>query len=263
MQLYPIEPRPPTRAERVALRTGLPGFCPACGALTIFRGWTQDLRESGLCGRCGATNRQRQMAHLACAELSQRQGQRVRSLASVAATGLAIYNTEAVGPVHAQLKRHPGYACSEYFGPGAAPGELRGGVRHEDLQRLSFADASLDLVLSSDVFEHVPDPYRGFREVHRVLKPGGRHLFTVAFHVGEFQDDVRAVMEDGRTTLLKDAWYHGDPLRPEGVLVYTVPALEMLVKLDLIGLRTAMLQLYRPLNGILGYTSVVFVSTKT
>ena len=57
---------------------------------------------------------------------------------------------------------------------------------------LSYDDASIDLILSSDVFEHVPDPYRAHAEVHRVLRPGGHHVFTVPFHQHAHLDDVRA-----------------------------------------------------------------------
>lgn len=38
---------------------------------------------------------------------------------------------------------------------------------------LPFADRLFDIVHSSGVLHHTPDPYGGFREVVRVLKPGG------------------------------------------------------------------------------------------
>ena len=41
---------------------------------------------------------------------------------------------------------------------------------------LPFEDASFDVVLSFDVFEHIPDSDAHLREVSRVLKPGGRYL---------------------------------------------------------------------------------------
>jgi len=41
---------------------------------------------------------------------------------------------------------------------------------------LPFSDASFDLVLSFDVFEHIRDSDAHLREVSRVLKPGGRYL---------------------------------------------------------------------------------------
>ncbi len=49
----------------------------------------------------------------------------------------------------------------------------------EDLQALSFPDRSFDLVITSDTLEHVPDWRAGLRETQRILRPGGRHVFTV------------------------------------------------------------------------------------
>jgi SAM-dependent methyltransferase len=43
--------------------------------------------------------------------------------------------------------------------------------------RLPFADRAFDLVVSSWVFEHLPDPKAVFDEVARVLRPGGRLVF--------------------------------------------------------------------------------------
>ena len=228
--------------------------------------WTDNYRESGKCLCCQSTNRHRQIAYVLCNALTEKFSVPVHALPNLLrghGNNLAIYNTETRGPVHDQLRRLPNYVCSEYFGPDRALGEMVNGIRHEDLQQLSFADRIFDVMLSSDVFEHVPDPYLAFREVHRVLKPGGRHIFTVPFHQTEFRDDVRAVIEHGEIRLLKEPIYHLDPLRPEGILVYTIFALEMLVKLDEIGFRTYMHLLYQPRLGILGNNALVFEAIKT
>jgi len=45
-----------------------------------------------------------------------------------------------------------------------------------DSERLPADDASLDLVMSFDVFEHIPDTDAHLREVTRILKPGGTYL---------------------------------------------------------------------------------------
>jgi SAM-dependent methyltransferase len=41
-----------------------------------------------------------------------------------------------------------------------------------------FADASFDVVVATQMLEHVPDPQRVVREAHRVLRPGGVLLLS-------------------------------------------------------------------------------------
>ena len=45
-------------------------------------------------------------------------------------------------------------------------------------KRLPFPDASFDAVFCNDAINHLPDRLGVFREWHRVLRPGGRLLFT-------------------------------------------------------------------------------------
>ena len=51
---------------------------------------------------------------------------------------------------------------------------LPGQFRTADAEKLEFADDTFDLVYSHGVLHHTPDTARAVREVHRVLKPGGR-----------------------------------------------------------------------------------------
>jgi SAM-dependent methyltransferase len=238
--------------------------CPVCGGIALATGFSENLRETGRCRGCGSTNRNRQMALVACRAAGELTGAPVRDLAALRATALAVYNTEAQGALHDHLAAMPGYRCSEYLGPGHEPGEVVGGTVHEDLVDLSYADATLDLVLSSDVLEHVPDPYRAHREIQRVLRRGGRHVFTVPFHQHAHLDDVRArTGENGAPELLADAIYHDDPVRPDGVLVYTIFGLEMLVRLAELGFDTRLYRLWEPWHGIVGPNALVFEAVKT
>ncbi|AAD35406.1 methyltransferase type 11 [Thermotoga maritima MSB8] len=46
-----------------------------------------------------------------------------------------------------------------------------------DVQNLPFSDGEYDCVVSTFVFCTVPDPVKGLKEVHRVLRPSGKAVF--------------------------------------------------------------------------------------
>jgi SAM-dependent methyltransferase len=49
-------------------------------------------------------------------------------------------------------------------------------IRKTSGTELPFPDGSFDVVMSFDVFEHIPDSDAHLREVERVLRPGGAYL---------------------------------------------------------------------------------------
>ena len=89
----------------------------------------------------------------------------------------------------------------------SAGADLLGPAYHdEDLNdRLPFADASFDAVLSIEGIEHLEDRYGYLRELHRVLKPHGTLILTTPNIVG-----VRS-----RVRFFGSGFYHRDgrPLR--------------------------------------------------
>jgi SAM-dependent methyltransferase len=235
----------------------LRGTCPVCGSGATFFGFTASMRESGLCSACGSFNRQRQVAFV------------LRRTIDVPMTGalrlpdgFGIYNTEARGSVHTALRKHSGYVCSEFFGPEHVPGATVRGVRNEDLQRLTFPDRTFDIVLSSDVLEHVPDPYKAHHEILRVLKPGGSHIFTVPH--GPLRDAARAKIVNGQMVYLAEKQFHGDPLRPEeGAFVWTdFGRQDMLPTLEAMGFKMSIYELAEPTFGIIGEGAIVFCACK-
>jgi SAM-dependent methyltransferase len=138
------------------------------------------------------------------------------------------------GPLVAYLRRRArSIATSEYF-PGLASGSMHAGIRCEDVQDLSYADESFDLVTHTEVLEHVPDDARAFAELHRVLRPGGTLLFTVPLY-GGYPTIERARLREGEVEHLMEPAYHIDPLRGAGILAFRDYGLDIVERLRAAG----------------------------
>lgn len=86
-----------------------------------------------------------------------------------------------------------------------------------DLQAIDLPDASLDVVLTPHVLEHVPDTARALGELHRVIAAGGRMYLQVPLVVG----DTRVPSEpefhaDNTPVFFNFGWDLTDQLRAAG-----------------------------------------------
>jgi Tfp pilus assembly protein PilF/SAM-dependent methyltransferase len=268
---FPNFPEKPSWKENLARKLGFwgPIRCPICGRVTWLREIGENVRETAICRSCGSNNRKRQIGYVVTATVDAAVQKNIRSIRDLCSLeNFTIYNTEAEGATHEFLKGMPGYVCSEYFGPQYRSGEIVNGVMNQDLTELSFDDESIDLVLSSDVFEHIPHPYKGHAEIYRVLKRGGRHIFTVPFStVAHLDQEIARLDEAGNPVFFDQAMYHGDPVREGGIPVFRIFGLEMIVNMAWLGFRTHYYILNKMSHGIfgqnLGCASVVFDAVKT
>ncbi len=55
-------------------------------------------------------------------------------------------------------------------------------------KKIPLKDGTVDAVLCSNVFEHLPDPQNCFDEIHRILKPDGECLILVPFFIKLHQE---------------------------------------------------------------------------
>ena len=143
--------------------------------------------------------------------------------------------------MHRFLKRNfKHFFSSEYF-DDVPPGESRGNVQCQDVQRLTFADESFDLVTSTEVFEHVADDRRGFAEIYRVLKPGGNFVFTVPLADRPETIERCRIAADGRIEHLLPPEYHGDRIRGrKGVLAFRTYGRDIVGRLESCGFAVRM-----------------------
>jgi SAM-dependent methyltransferase len=105
------------------------------------------------------------------------------------------------------LKRNVSCVFESEFFEGVASGSLVDGILNQDVHDLSFEDASLDLITSNQVFEHVRDDLKGFAECHRVLKPGGALIFSIPLYDASTTQQL-AVVQHGRIEHLFPPEYH-------------------------------------------------------
>ena len=155
------------------------GTCAVCGeagrqvysswvlSRELARRWGEALatRESLFCERCGCSLRVRRIASVLVDLYAERATTLVGLVGEDAFRALRIAEINSIGRMHPFLAEAPGLTHAEY--------------PEEDIQSLSWEDGSFDLVLTSETLEHVPDPHLALRETLRVLRPGGRHVFTV------------------------------------------------------------------------------------
>src|ERR1041384_8034188 len=71
--------------------------------------------------------------------------------------------------------------------------DLPGTFRVADAETLNFPDNSFDLVYSHGVLHHTPDPAAAVREIHRVLRPGGKAV-VMLYHRDSYNYHVNISM---------------------------------------------------------------------
>jgi len=192
----------------------LAGYCTVCKSdtrfLTTYTASSDtsvntkiNWREQLLCEHCGLSNRTRAALNALHTYYFPLKHER-------------IYITEQVSATYHWLKgQYTNTTGSEYFGEGHIPGSYIDGIRHENIQQLSFDDNSFDFVLSFDVLEHITDYMQAFQEIYRILDKDGIFLFTVPFAQNSFDNIIRAsVNSDGQIEHHLEPEYHGNPIDP-------------------------------------------------
>lgn len=227
----------------------LPGFCEPCYKETRFLvdwaysdGVIPNYRERLVCVSCGLNNRQRFMANY------------IKQICHDNQSVTDIYLYEQVTNFYKYLKTeltNINIIGSEYLGFNIKGGEIINNIRHEDALNLSFNESSFDMIVSNDVYEHVPDIEKALRESHRVLKKRGKLLFTIPFYPSKNETTQRAAIKNGEISHILPAQYHGNPLSSAGSLVFYNFGWDILAQCKIAGFRDAFMIAYYDMS--LGY----------
>jgi SAM-dependent methyltransferase len=212
-----------------------------------------------LCDACGASCRNRS---LASGLLDQIGNHMVRSIAelAVAPAGPRIFDTDGFSPLFKFLKEAEFYTSSIYD-PTRPFGEfIRPKVMNIDLQAMPFQDGFYDIIITSDVMEHVRRDEAAHREIYRCLRPGGCYVFTVPYVPGWQSNQVRIDSSGVEDIYVMEKQYHGDPMNSTGILVYRIYGQELVAQLRHIGFEVTFINNSEPCIGVV--TKDLFVCKK-
>lgn len=206
------------------------------------------LRETLQCRQCFASLRQRSLALGLLSYLNDRCDMKFRSIADVAAIGLGgltILDTDNFSAMSILLRDVPGYIRCSYIPNRILGAQLGQGYFNIDLQHIDFANESFDIVLTSDVMEHVRNSDVAHAEIYRILKPAGAYIFNVPYDEKAVEDIQLVDTSTDQDVFLCKPQIHGDPLT-DGVLAYRVFGREIVCKLEGLGFKVEFNRIQQP-----------------
>lgn len=220
--------------------------CPSCGPTLLLRLSEEETKVR--CVRCiGTPIALSQIAAIQqyCPDISR----------------LLVYEASSRGAVLKFLRKaNASVVISEYF-DGVPRGDYVADIQCQDLESLTFPNNMFDLCTNTEVMEHVSDDIAAFRELHRILKPDGKLIFTVPF-ASNGATRTRATGRGSDIKHLMQPEYHGDRLRGSGsVLVYRDYGVDIVDRLITAGFATA--NIFEPHESWFGYSRKVVVAKKS
>ena len=246
------------------------GRCNVCGKATRFFYKEESLwRESLNCEFCRTTSRYRSIACGILSAIEELTGICANSLTQlprISKKKLHVYDTQL--PFYYNLCAYPlpdmlketGWIDVELsqFEMKVPQGKVFGkGVTNQNLECLTYENESFDIVITSDVMEHVRLDDRAHKEIYRVLKTGGIYIFTVPHNRSWEKTVVRVQVTDPDDSLkdvyLLDPEYHEDTNNNEGTgaLSYRTYGLDLEGALSELGFEVKYYHKNSTLNGIL------------
>lgn len=185
------------------------GFCVICNKKVIFSATNSWFRDHYHCPNCKSIPRERALLHVLSKVYPHYKNLIIHeSSPSFRATSLKLKNTAQ------------NYSYSYYI-EGKKSGEYleKFNCYCQDLGNTSFQENIFDIVITQDVMEHIFNIENIFKEIARILKIGGSHIFTTPLVNKNKPTVQRALFENGNIIYLLPAQYHGNPIDKNGSLV--------------------------------------------
>ena len=166
--------------------------------------------EMAACPRCGSIARDRFLMHCFTERAPVVDGARVLETSPRMGDGY-----------RRMMRRFFDYTASDYD-LSAHEGDIQ-----IDLQAIALPDASIDILLTPHVLEHVPDTDRALAEIHRVLRPGGRMYLQVPLLHGTTAVPTKPEFHaDNTPVFFNFGWDLIGPLRRAGFATHALVTAE-------------------------------------
>lgn len=202
------------------------GMCNVCGCDTSFVYTEKEsYRESLFCIHCRTISRYRSIARgvlRSIQDLTSIQASSISKLPAMNDTCLRIYDTQrsfyglrSTYPLPDLLSKCKWISVeTSVYDPAKTTGAQLGiHQTNQNIERLTYSDSSFDIVITSDVMEHVRLDDAAHREIRRILKPGGIYVFTVPTNRdNETQTRVRVLdpLDSSEDQFLVEKEFHDD-----------------------------------------------------
>jgi Methyltransferase domain len=210
------------------------------------------LRETLECLNCLSRMRYRVMAHGLLNECRTRFKLEATSITQLAPQlqNIDILDTDSFSPASRILSGSSSYKMSIYM-PDRPFGFLQDlNIYNVDLQEMTFEDKKFDIILSSEVMEHVKDLRLANSELFRCLKPGGVHIFTVPFYEPPLFTRTMIDTSSSQELYLEPPQLHGDDHLTGGIPAYRIFGMDILDDLATFGFDAKSVRVNAGLNGI-------------
>ena len=196
------------------------------------------LRETVCCRSCGSTMRERTVASKLLEAINASLGEDFKTISSFAESdkSLDILDTDSFWPVYTFLHGKKGYKSCRFIPEKSFGTVFSDGSYNVDLQKICFSDNMFDIVISSEVMEHVRDDNAAHREITRILKPGATYVFTVPYKPAYYEHEKLVLAAGNNDILLTAPHYHGDPITG-GILAYRIYGRQLFKDFEALGLK--------------------------
>ncbi len=193
------------------------------------------LTENFVCPQCRSNQRTRALVEIV--------GEHLKGEGSKPLELLDLDDRWAGGEILSQFSRR----VATTFDPSIPWGQTSPqGSRNEDLSHLTFDDRTFDVIISSEVHEHIEATWDAFSEAHRVLRPGGVYVFTLPYDPSSCTS-IRL----GYPTPSGNLWTnyvhnHGDPRSKRGIPAFWLFGADLIDRLMAIGFDVVIQQVTPP-----------------